>query len=61
MCEFNVILDGQTVFSDVIYVKVDGNTVVARNIIGEVKEYKNVKVTEVDVITTRFVLEPIMV
>jgi predicted RNA-binding protein len=59
MCEFNVILDGKKVFSDVIYAKVDGTKVTVKNIIGEAKEYKNVKVTEVDVITTRFVLETI--
>ncbi|MCL2642759.1 MAG: CooT family nickel-binding protein [Candidatus Bathyarchaeota archaeon] len=61
MCEFNVILDGQTVFSDVIYAKVDGGTVIVRSIVGEAKEYKNVRVTEVDVITARFVLESIKV
>ena len=59
MCEFNVILDGKKVFSDVIYAKVDGTKVIVKNIIGEAKEYTNVKVTEVDVITTRFVLETI--
>ncbi|MCL2135124.1 MAG: CooT family nickel-binding protein [Candidatus Bathyarchaeota archaeon] len=57
MCEFNIILDGATVFSDVIYVKVDGNTVTAKNIMGEAKEYKDVKITEVNVTTTRLVLE----
>jgi predicted RNA-binding protein len=61
MCEFNVIVDGQTVFNDVIYAKIDGCTVIVRNIIGEAKEYKNVKVTEVDVATSRFVLETIKV
>jgi predicted RNA-binding protein len=61
MCEFNVILDGQTVFNDVIYAKIDGSTVIVRNIIGAAKEYKNVKVTEVDVTTARFVLETIKV
>ena len=57
MCEFNVILDGQMVFGDVIYAKVDGSTIIVRNILGEAKEYKNVKITEVDVITARLVLE----
>ena len=57
MCEFNVILDGQTVFGDVIYAKVEGSTIVVRNILGEAKEYRNVKITEVDVITARLVLE----
>jgi predicted RNA-binding protein len=59
MCEFNVILDGQTVFSDVIYAKIDNCIVIVRNIIGDAREYVNVKVTEVDVTTARFVLETI--
>jgi predicted RNA-binding protein len=59
MCEFNVILDGKKVFSDIIYDKVDGTKVTVKSILGEAKEYINVKVTEVDVTTTRFVLETI--
>ncbi len=56
MCEFNVIVNGKVEFKDVIYAKVDGNTVTVKNIIGEAKEFKNVKITEVDVTTTRLVL-----
>jgi predicted RNA-binding protein len=59
MCEFNVILDGNKVFSDVIYVKVEGNKVIVKSIVGEAKEYDNVKIVEVDVTTTRLVLETI--
>jgi predicted RNA-binding protein len=59
MCEFNIVLDGQKVFSDVIYAKVEGNTVTVKNIIGGAKQYKNVKVTEIDITTTRLVLETI--
>ena len=59
MCEFNVLLDGQKVFSDVIYVKVDGTTVIVRNIIGGSKEYGNVKITEIDVTTARLVIETV--
>ncbi len=59
MCEFNVILDGKKVFSDVIYAKVDGTSVIVKSIVGEAKEFKNVKVTEVDVTTTRLVLETV--
>lgn len=57
MCEFNVILDGQTVFGDVIYAKVEGTTIVVRNILGDAREYQNVKITEVDVTTARLVLK----
>jgi len=59
MCEFNVILDGNKVFSDVIYAKVEDNKVTVRSILGEAKEFNNVKITEVDVTTTRLVLQTI--
>ncbi len=59
MCEFNVILDGNKVFNDVIYAKVEGKKVIVKNIIGEGKEYNNVKISEIDVTTTRLVLETI--
>jgi predicted RNA-binding protein len=56
MCEFNVILDGKTLFKDVIYTKVEGNNVTVKNILGETKEFKNCKITEVNVPSTRLVL-----
>ena len=56
MCEFNVILNGKTQFKDVVYAKVDGNNVTVKNILGEAKEFKNCKITEVDVNATRLVL-----
>jgi predicted RNA-binding protein len=56
MCEFNVILDGKVQFKDVIYVKVDGDNVAVRNVLGEAKEFKNCKIVEVDVNSTRLVL-----
>lgn len=59
MCEFNVILEGKTQFRDVIYVKVEGDDVIVRNILGESKEFKNCKILEVDVNYTRLVLASI--
>jgi len=56
MCEFNVILNGKTLFKDVIYAKTEGTTVTVKNILGEAMEFKNCKITEVDVNTTRLVL-----
>jgi predicted RNA-binding protein len=56
MCEFNVILDGKEMFKDVIYAKVDDTTITARNILGEAMQFKNCKILEVDVTTTRLVL-----
>jgi predicted RNA-binding protein len=59
MCEFNIILDGQKVFSDVISAKTAGNTVIVKTYLGEFKEYKNVKITQIDIPTTKLVLETI--
>jgi predicted RNA-binding protein len=56
MCEFNVILDGKVDFKDVIYVKVDGDSITVKNILGVAKEFKNCKILEVDVPNTRLVL-----
>ncbi len=56
MCEFNVILNGKSVFKDVVYAKTDGAAVTVKNILGEAKEFKNCKITEVDVNSTRLVL-----
>jgi predicted RNA-binding protein len=57
MCEFNVILNGKTLFKDVVYAKAEGTTVTARSVLGETKEFKNCKIAEVDVNSTRLVLE----
>jgi predicted RNA-binding protein len=59
MCEFNVILNGKVQFKDVIYVKVDQDNVIVKNILGEAKEFKNCKITEVDVNSTRLMLSSI--
>jgi predicted RNA-binding protein len=56
MCEFNVILNGKTVFKDVVYAKVENNNVTVKSILGEAKEFKNCKIAEVDVNSTRLVL-----
>ncbi len=56
MCEFNVILNGETVFKDVVYAKVENNNVTVKSILGEAKEIKNCKIIEVDVNSTRLVL-----
>ncbi|MDR2203260.1 MAG: CooT family nickel-binding protein [Nitrososphaerota archaeon] len=61
MCEFNVILDKQVVFGDVIYVKIDGSDVMVRNIIGDTQQYKSVKITEINVATSQLVLETVKI
>jgi predicted RNA-binding protein len=56
MCEFNVILKGETQFKDVVYAKTEMNNVIVKSIMGETKEFKNCKIVEVDVNATRLVL-----
>lgn len=56
MCEFNVILNGKTLFKDVVYAKTEGNNVTVKTVLGEAKEFKNCKIIEVDVNSTRLVL-----
>jgi predicted RNA-binding protein len=56
MCEFNVIFNGKVQFKDAIYAKVEGDNVTVKNILGEAKEFKNCKIVEVDVNSTRLVL-----
>ena len=43
-------------FKDVVYAKTEGNGVTVKNVLGEAKEFKNCKITEVDVNSTRLVL-----
>jgi predicted RNA-binding protein len=56
MCEFNVILNGKTVLKDVVYAKTESNNVTVKNVLGETKQFKNCKIIEVDVNSTRLVL-----
>ena len=56
MCEFKVILNGETVFKDVILAKVKGGNVSVKDVLGQSKEFKNCKILEVDVNSTRLIL-----
>ena len=56
MCEFNVIINGKTLFKDVVYAKVYKRNVTVKSILGESKEFKDCKIVEVDVNATRLVL-----
>ncbi len=60
MCEFNIILNGIVQFKDVIYIKVEGDNVTVKNIMGEAKEFKGYKIVEVDVPNTRLVLSALL-
>jgi len=59
MCEFTVILNGEIVFKDAIYAKIESNNVVVKDVLGESKEFKGCRIMEVDVNSTRLVLSSI--
>jgi predicted RNA-binding protein len=56
MCEFKIILNGKTVFKDVVHAKAKDNNVTVKDIMGQSKEFKNCRILEVDVNSTRLVL-----
>jgi predicted RNA-binding protein len=56
MCEFNVTLNGKIVFKEVVYAKMGADKVVLRDVLGESKEFRNCRITEVDVNSARLVL-----
>jgi predicted RNA-binding protein len=59
MCEFTVFLDGKAAFKDVVFAKMESNKVVVKDVLGQSKEFKNCKITEVDVNSTRLVLSSV--
>ena len=56
MCEFKVILNGETVFKDAVVAKIKGSNVTVTDVLGQSKEFKNCKILEVNVNSTRLVL-----
>jgi predicted RNA-binding protein len=56
MCEFTVILNGKTVFKDATYAKAETNNVTVKSVLGETRQFKNCRIAEVDVNTTRLTL-----
>ncbi|MBS7658944.1 MAG: CooT family nickel-binding protein [Candidatus Bathyarchaeia archaeon] len=59
MCEFKVILDGNVIFENVVYVKVNGEKIILKNILGVLKEVKKCKIVEIDVNSERLTLSSI--
>lgn len=57
MCEFKVYLDGKKVFEDAVYVKSSGGKIILKSILGEVKEFENCQIAEVNVNTEKLTLE----
>ena len=59
MCEFKVFLDGKKIAEDVIYAKVEGKKVTLRDVLGEPIVVEGVGIVEIDVTSTKLVLERI--
>jgi predicted RNA-binding protein len=57
MCEFKVWLDDEKVAEDVIYAKVEGGRVTLRDVLGAPVVVEGARIAEVDVASTRLVLE----
>lgn len=57
MCEFKVFLDGKQVAEDIIYAKQENDKVIIRGIIGDFQSFDGAKILEVDVFSTRLVLD----
>ena len=57
MCEFKIILNGEILFTDVVYAKSEDNKIIVKNVLGEAKEFKNCRIDEVNVNTTKLILK----
>ena len=58
MCEFNVLVNGEVVFKDAIYAKVDGNKLILKDVLGVSRVFEGYKIVEIDVNSERLVLSP---
>jgi len=59
MCEFKVFLDGEKVAEDIVYAHVDGSTIMIRDILGRPTIFENVRLDEVNVMTTKLTISRI--
>ena len=56
MCDFNVLVNGEVVFKDAIYAKVDGNKLILKDVLGVSRVFEGYKIVEIDVNSERLVL-----
>ena len=56
MCEFKVILDGEEIFKEVIYVKVEDEKIFLRDVLGESNEVLDCRIREIDVTSNTLTL-----
>jgi predicted RNA-binding protein len=59
MCELKVVIENVVEFENVIYAKSIENRVVVKDILGKPKEFKNYKITEVDITKEQLILSSI--
>jgi predicted RNA-binding protein len=57
MCEFKVFLEGKEVFQDVVYVRMEGKTLILRDVMGVTRSIPNSKIVEIDVASEKLVVE----
>ena len=58
MCELKIIIRNEVEFENVIYAKTIENRVIVKDILGNSKEFKNYKITEVDINKEQLILSP---
>ncbi|KXB07427.1 hypothetical protein AKJ52_00330 [candidate division MSBL1 archaeon SCGC-AAA382C18] len=57
MCEFDVMLDGEQVFDEAVYLKKeDENSYLMRNILGQEEKFDEVTIEEIDVSSEKLIL-----
>ena len=56
MCELNAFIDGIKLFEDVVYAEDDGEKVLLKNILGEVRKEPNCRITKIDISSAILVL-----
>ena len=57
MCEFKVLLNGEQVFEDAVFCRVQDGGLLLKDILGQSKQLSNCHVVEVNVAAERIVLE----
>lgn len=57
MCEFTVYLNGEKVMEEVVFARLDDNSVIVKDIIGSSKTFQGARLIEVNVLSTRLILE----
>ena len=59
MCELKVIIENKVAFENAIHAKSIENKVVVKDILGKSREFKNSKISEVDINKEQLILSPL--